>query len=68
MLKGGYLIAYELENHEHGNTFALRYYENYDRLFVNNFLYEYQLVQQIDGKSVRNIGTPSIDFIQLDAN
>ncbi len=23
------LVSYELENHEHGNTIALRYYENY---------------------------------------
>ncbi len=32
---------------------------------MNNFLYEYQLEQKIDGKQVRNVGTPSIDSIDL---
>lgn len=30
---------------------------------MNNFLYEYQLIQINDGKRVVNIGTPSVDSI-----
>ena len=59
------LVSYELENHEKGNTLAIRFYENINKLRENNFLYEYQLDQFIDGKSVRNVGTPSIEKITL---
>lgn len=55
-----YLVLYELENHQKGNTIAIRFYENTQRLDANNFLYEYQLVQTIDSKKVVNIGTPSV--------
>lgn len=60
---GGFLVLYELENHQHGNTIAIRYYESVDKLKVNNFLYEYQLNQKIDRNNVRNIGTPSVDNV-----
>ena len=59
------LVAYELENHERGNTLAIRFYENLDKLRRNNYLYEYQLDQFIDKKQVRNIGTPSLEKISL---
>jgi hypothetical protein len=59
------LVFYELENHQKGNTIAIRFYENTQKLESNNFLYEYQLSQLIDKKKVVNIGTPSVDSITL---
>ena len=59
------MVLYELENHQKGNTIAIRFYENTQKLEVNNFLYEYQLIQNIDKKKVVNIGTPSVDSISL---
>lgn len=59
------LVLYELENHEKGNTIAIRYYDTLGSLFNNSFLYEYQLSQTNDQKHVINIGTPSVDGIEL---
>ena len=59
------LVLYELENHEKGNTVAIRYYESFEKLTDNNFLYEYQLEQKIDRIAIRNIGTVSIENITL---
>jgi hypothetical protein len=58
-----YLVVYELENLLTGVTLAIRYYENIQKIEINNFLYEYQLSQSIDGRRVVNIGTPSVESI-----
>jgi hypothetical protein len=60
-----YLVLYELENHSKGNTVAIRFYENTQKLEANNFLYEYQLNQYIDKKKTVNIGTPSVESISV---
>ena len=63
---GGIFLLYELQNHDlgKGNTLAVRYYESYEQLTINIFLYEYQLQRKVDWISVKNIGTPSIEEIK----
>ena len=40
-------------------------YDSLDKLASNNFAYEYQLRQLVNGKRMINIGTPSVEYIQV---
>lgn len=60
----GYLVGYELEN-PNGNKIAIRFYESQSKIKVNNFLYEYQLNDVVSSKTVRNVGTVSLEELYL---